>query len=74
MAFRENKQWHKSVHKTSILYKCTKNQFTVQVLLANKERNVHGQTILRNVQGRNITKLVLCTLLISKLVLYKLVQ
>ena len=77
------KVYSTSVQETSLLYKCTQNQFTVQVYtkpvtlqvkLVNKERNVHGQTILRNVQGQNITKLVLCTLLISKLVLYTLVQ
>ena len=65
------------VHKTSLLYKCTQNQFMIQVyakpvhrasvhkisllyktsLLVNNERNVHGQTILRNVQGQNITKI-----------------
>ena len=54
-----------SLHKTSLLYKCTQNQYSVQVYtkpvyctsVTNKERNVHGQTILRNVQGRNITKI-----------------
>ena len=93
-----------SVHKTSLLYKCTQNQFMVQVytksvhcasvhkisllyktsLLVNNERNVHGQNNskectgtehyqgegmyrdgtlprLRNVQGRNITKVKECT-------------
>ena len=46
-----------SVHKTSLMYKCTQNQFNVQVytklvyctsvhitsLLVNNKRNVHGQ-------------------------------
>ena len=60
--------YYTSVLKTSLPYKCTQNQFTVQVYtkpayctsvtsVTNKERNVHGQTILRNVQGRNITKI-----------------
>ena len=52
-----------SLHKTSLLYKCTQNQFTIQVYIkpvyctseTGQQRNVHGQTILRNVQGRNIT-------------------
>ena len=55
-----------SVHKTSSLCKCTQNQFTVQVYtkpvywLIMKGMYM-DRTILRNVQGRNITKVKECT-------------
>ena len=55
-----------SVHKTSLLYKCTQNQFTVQVYtklvywLIMKGMYM-DRTILRNVQGRNISKVKECT-------------
>ena len=50
-----------AVHKTSLLYKCTQNQFTVQVYtklvywLIMKGMYM-DRTLLRNVHGRNITK------------------
>ena len=76
------------VHKTGLLYKSTQNKFMVQVYtkpvyctsrhkissLCNFKEctgTEHYQG-LRNVQGQNIT-MALCTLLISKLVLYTLV-
>ena len=55
-----------SVHKTSSLCKCTQNQFTVQVYtkpvywLIMKGMYM-DRTILRNVQGQNITKVKECT-------------
>ena len=56
-----------SVHKTSLLYKCTQSQFTVQVYTkpvyctsVHKWLIMKGmymdRTLLRNVDGRNITK------------------
>ena len=50
-----------SVHKTSSLCKCTQNQFTVQVYTKPVywlivKRMYMDRTILRNVKGRNITK------------------
>ena len=55
-----------SVHKTSSLCKCTQSQFTVQVYtkpvywLIMKGMYM-DRTILRNVQGRNNTKVKECT-------------
>ena len=55
-----------SVHKTSSPCKCTQNQFTVQVYtklvywLIMKGMYME-RTFLRNVQGRNITKVKECT-------------
>ena len=58
--------YYTSVRKTGLPYKCTQNQFTVQMStkpvyctsVTGQQRNVHGQTIIRNVQGQNITKIM----------------
>ena len=49
-----------TVHKTSLLYKCTQNQFTVQVYTKLvywlRMKGMYKDRTLRNVHGRNITK------------------
>ena len=72
--------YNTSVHKTSLPYKCTQNLLPYKWNWSIKKGMYTDRQYLRNVQGWNITKsffkskLVLCTLLTSKLVLFTLVQ